>query len=916
MSVEVVMSSNNLFQIQRILNFYKSLIVKNQNEATAAETETSGANFLRYQYAVQGSDTFLDYVYTLEDLVIDGGINPSDSSFPYFGENNTKRYTNSSDMNYLLFADDARAKKIIGALRQARIDSYVESNPYFMPFLGIPLDQSQYISVINDDAPPGTQPGQTAYYVFIQNVNEIDYPKTYDRLYVKLTINLIIAQYPQFLYLKFILNPMDPIYLRNCPQFTILYWDTNSLQPVEFDNFYEGYEKIRSKMLLVDYIQGYDNQYESYSNLMLFLLLHKSFLAFCNSYIRAFSLRHYTENEIYAILDSNGLSNLKTLDMDSVLRPVVENLPTLMQYKGTDQIIKIIINILDVSNIQIMRYKLKKSYASGSAYVSGLTTDEGYEKNVNLVFEEDTVFSNAVGRAISSIPTLYNYTDFVADDIFWGGLPNSSPSVRSAAQEAMKKKLLGMTFGALETKYMNVSRNVEILEVGAQVSDYLGLLFQYNRENNILSTSLTQFKDINVPPIALWAACCWGTALASGMPNANQITLSATSLHNVMLMRTTSGIGAVAAAIAAKTLGTGVINPANHIIDPESGLPIPNPEDTRVLTNMTTIGDIIKLQPGDTLTNYLVSFNLSSTTTLNDLFTQYKANSDIIKTVRSIIANTTTQAEFLAWSDIDKANTITSNMTNLFGGADTFDGFIQDVSPELFAEIEVVFSYNIAPKNANGTVNRDYVSNLTAFNSLMDLLNSAFSDFTSSVTNGIVTIPSPENISSGGDNQLPTIQALLTEFVSIYTELYKVDYNQIFSLPEENTIHPLYNLMFDLKKMNGVENLEPTHTILSSFLSSNEIDSLQLIEQIYDISESLFTELLIPNDGSNFRIKSSIAALLLTTGVDPDHVIGNKILESYQDQITQFSQGSESGVRVRTSNSPVTYATKDAFYQS
>ncbi len=579
MSVERYISSKYNAQIQRIIGFYASLIIKNEVEASATETAQSESNFLDYQAAVQNADSFINYTDITYQQFVNAGFNNIDIA---------NYSTNYMGLNNLLYMNDGRALALIGALRAARISGYVEGNSYYSEFLGIPSDPSEYVFVKNEDDP--TNPNAL---VRIDLVNSIQYPQTYDRLFVKMAITQIIAAYPSYIYLKFIVQPMNIIYLRNAPQFTILYYDPNILVNNELDYFYEGYENCRVKMLTIDWIEGYETRFSNYSHLMLLLLLYESFLYFCNGYLIAFTRRDYTDNDIYEILDSNGLSNLKSLDM-SILRNVVEHLPAIMNVRGTDAVINTILNAIQISDVQVKRYRLSKFFSPNMEFVTQLNQNEGYLQQVDLQFVETIEGGNPNVAA-----TVYDYTTFVADDPYWGGRPDASPQVIAQVQEDLRRKLLGMKFTSIKTKYLVVARQVQIMEMTAQVNNYLGLVFQYN-ENlvSILSSGNTPYNGIDVQPLSLWAAMCWGTALINGLPNANTIRSDAFEIADVILLRKTMGISGLAQSILASDVSIGSI------------------------TGNVKMGTLVDFSSGDSLINYLVSFNITANSTLQDIFSQ------------------------------------------------------------------------------------------------------------------------------------------------------------------------------------------------------------------------------------------------------------------------------------------------------
>ena len=69
MNVESELLSKNRDAFNRVVNLMRSLIVKNEAEAEAAESVETADAYDRYSYAVEGTDSILDYNLSITDLL-------------------------------------------------------------------------------------------------------------------------------------------------------------------------------------------------------------------------------------------------------------------------------------------------------------------------------------------------------------------------------------------------------------------------------------------------------------------------------------------------------------------------------------------------------------------------------------------------------------------------------------------------------------------------------------------------------------------------------------------------------------------------------------------------------------------------------------------------------------------------------
>ena len=124
---------------------------------------------------------------------------------------------------------------------------------------------------------------------------------------------------------------MTPYEIRTKEQLDICYYDQSILSGSELQYWFECYEKARNEIMLNDYVEAFETTYKAYTNVMLISILSLAFNLYCSKMLERFAVRDFTDSEIYDIIESNDLSELKSLDI-SLLRRIVDKLPDLKAY--------------------------------------------------------------------------------------------------------------------------------------------------------------------------------------------------------------------------------------------------------------------------------------------------------------------------------------------------------------------------------------------------------------------------------------------------------------------------------------------------------------------------------------------------------------------------------------------------------
>lgn len=784
MNIESELLSKNRDAFNRVVNLMRSLIVKNEAEAEAAESVETADAYDRYSYAVEGTDSILDYNLSITDLLEAG-----------FTESSAKEYMiYPKKLQTLLMYNNDNAKFLISKKRKERIDTYVENNVYYRPFCGLPQDESQYIPITNSDKVSDSDPD----IIYLHEVNYLSYPKTYNRLFYERDIDKVYEDF-DYLYLTFLESPMKPYEIRNKKQFDICYYDKSALNANEYDYFFEAYNIARNEIMSLDYISAFETTYSAYSNTMFMFILYYTFNLYCTKSMERYSVRDYTDDEIYDILDSNGLSKLKTLDM-GLLKRVVKNLPNIKANIGTNKIIDIIFDIVADKTLTVKRYYLQKKYNIDSLGNTIVSKDNGlYSDQVDLVFQEKTIKQG--DNATFTQDGQYDYMDIVIQDDTWGATHDITIDQKEKIKTEMKKQLLEADFSSIMTKYIGISKIIDMYVKTIDANDKLGILYQLNDlRGNFLKDDMIIYSGTEVHALSIYAAWCLLYGTLNGLTDPDYIIKNVSTIEGVMKLRRNSDI--------------------------------PNEVD-RMRDMVIDLGNGYNKVLGDYLSDkeiseYLVGFNFDATTPIENIVSQYDENYEIIERIKNNLNKQSNYDEYIVWETILKANNTSANINVLFGGFDTYSSYIKAYDPEFYKYIESISS----------GIERDTLV------SIVKALKDSFSGYIREKSNSTIDMIIDEE-DAAGDQSLEDIGILLNQFMSCYDQLLSQEFHVGYDDPDENSLVLLYASFRDIFILSSSEFLELKDSIiLDKIKAFVDEDYLELIHKITDnISDEKYEDL-------------------------------------------------------------------------
>lgn len=534
--------------LDKLLKFIDSVIILNTQEFLAYETEESYNNHVKYTDCKAKRTTFNDHIFEEDDPIL-----------------GTLKNMPNSTRNSLLKKGDPNALFAIDNLRNSFIDSYSDKNKYCCMLSGVPYNKDTYIYVVDRDRDEYDtyditylvqrmgevyDPNITLYisdilydsfpktytYLFINGGLEIEpnlppvkkiplhkvspkiHPKTYNNLYVDGYINIILEKVKNnrsYDYVKYINKHISTDTIRNGSNFDILWVDKTILDSTDLEYFYMEYYKMRDYVIYNKYISKLEEIYDVYANLNCMIILFATFQRMCISILDKYSVRNYTDKDIYDILDSNNLSVLRSVKMKT-LRNIVENLDKLLSERGTEKVLGTLLKIISKDEIiGVKRYDILKKYRESSDGVLELHRDKAYNdpENVDLVFIDTVKYTNSdtikVGTASRQIIPYY---DFVVNDPTWGAHSlYKDPQSRINSVKKLKEDILKIPFNKLSTKYLGVTILVDIFDMSSAWFHKMSLMLQYYKGfSHVIKNVEVDFDTVKCNPFELLVASIFG----------------------------------------------------------------------------------------------------------------------------------------------------------------------------------------------------------------------------------------------------------------------------------------------------------------------------------------------------------------------------------------------------------------------
>lgn len=822
--------------ILRISKFIGSLMIKVPSEIEKYETKESALQYALYRNAREKIDDFGDYIYTESFLLSTGMFAHRVAAFINY----------TMDINDHL--KDTDVNKALEILRQKRIDNYVDKNYIIRYSMGHPPEGGRTVYVeLKDEIYDQYGMLVTRYPVHL--ISEVDHPLTFDKVFMKRLIDTMINDNPDLKYLKCIEEPIDPYLFRECEPYQILRYDSTHLNSSELERFFEVYESVRERLMFTKYVEGFDKRFNAYGFVFLHVLLYAVTGKFINSYLKAYSVQDYTDVDIYNILDSYNLPGLKTVKMKT-LRKIVPYLDTFISKKGIEQVLLDILGIIAGDSTTVRRYNLVKSYNIDNNNEIDLNLDAPYDESVKLVFTDEEISTDGTIKSVGN--TKIDYDDMVRSDELWGGvkkIPVTEFDTREAYRESLMKKLLHHNFDKLRTKYLVVNSIIEANSPYLRFIDLLGLEIQTNGVDSFVFNKKYSVLNLNATLFDMYMGVCYLRGYNKGLDDYDRISGSIRTL-----------IGA-----------------CRYIQD--SALVTRTKMDEITLDtpyNGTCSIKQILLNANLDVADFVISLNTLEGASLNYIDSLYITNiKPVLDRIDEKLASTDSIDVKMAMDYLYNYNRKDVSFDIGIGPYEELSSYLKFRSPNLYDYIDA----------------KMIVGDSDNLREIESELLTAFRTNLSEETGGVVEMATGNEATFLEDMQ--DLKILMSEFTSLFSELYKVEiindlsnypfnsiklrhtfsetsgynYSQRLRVQEnyyttikhenKEKINNLKDLLYHLNKNDNIDIIQ-----LSDDINTNDIgrinDILRLLNEHYDVSIDDLKKFLLEEDSFGLQYQIEI----------------------------------------------------------
>ena len=289
--------------------------------------------------------------------------------------------------------------------------------------------------------------------------------------------------YYRMLYSKYACDPYDA---RLAEDFSIIAYNVNTVTSnISLDRFNKIFDECKTLFKRVMYNKSFEST-QPYRSLVNFFLVTMTVIRYQDEALSDLLLyKNYTSKDIKNLFYSFGFFN------DSIIpaafkEDVAKSLYKLINAKATDEAFRIILeDIFKSDSIKLSKYVLVKS-ARDTEYLDNLLNpDAPYiapsTDNIELLFYKIPYeVTNNVEYIETHADDLtpISFEEMIEEDRFW--FPDFDKNIPRQIEE-MKKQIIDLKFGAIDTKYLSVTfKNSDLIKTSEKIALFFAMLHHTN----------------------------------------------------------------------------------------------------------------------------------------------------------------------------------------------------------------------------------------------------------------------------------------------------------------------------------------------------------------------------------------------------------------------------------------------------
>lgn len=475
--------SGKVFQSE-LLSLATGLVWKDAKEATLGERNVDLRLVDQFMAAKKGILTF-DSIFQFDyDVIVKLGLPESDAERIV----DDKYACPESYRDMLTRLQIAKITEVDPSTQ--RYVNYIEENPYYRKIYGLPeLGDADYIYATEESNIDSSVP------VHLLDVSDCIYLE--DKGYLLQWK----STYPDKKYLQYIgKKRVDPYKARTAGRFDILWLNEEDNENIITD-FKDCYERCTSLLIKVYYRKDFTSIHEYYEATMAMCILFMTINQMFSKYLNADINRDFYDLEsIKQVYQAYGVPFYPSIPV-SYHKKIVQNMNTLLSYKGSTKVFFQIFDIFDSKDIDIYSYYIMKQHKmTDNRPVFHFKEDGSLDNDrmYNIMFGQVALYDNPPLELAD--PTNHiDYNTMIADDPYW------------ISDSQMMQKLYRSEFNYLEAKYMGIQTTFEMMNIVYESAYFIKMLLD-NREalsaTSIYYTSTNSYHSIFNITIYLCTLVC------------------------------------------------------------------------------------------------------------------------------------------------------------------------------------------------------------------------------------------------------------------------------------------------------------------------------------------------------------------------------------------------------------------------
>ncbi|MBD5584880.1 MAG: hypothetical protein HDQ88_07350 [Clostridia bacterium] len=422
----------NLFNdIKKIFDFIE---FKDMREAEKYETEDVKIASNMWMDARTENDTYLSYLpfwryWMFQEVQTNIGYRTMDS------------YFERPSSVPAIFHENLRKRG-----REAFLECYEEQNEYYRTLSGLPplnTPKHEYIHL---------SPAVRAK-LHVEDKPVHEYSEMIQTLWMNMDdYEKVLNDNPDKEYLRYLgYFKIDPFIARNAKDFEIIRYalTRSDVNPTLIKEFASVYADYREYVMVGMYNTNLEGVYPTYRLFMRLIIQAMALMHICNRGIKSITTRQYIDDSIIHIILSMYDLDEKTLLSNDIRRLLTQELPKLVQMKGTDEIYEKLIQILGYSGLSVKKYMLMKGqqFDPDDNYKA---LDEFDPYFIPISIDRDNEYISVKnGKNVSE-----SYPDTIKDDQTWWDLPDTRNILQDRDYSIANSKYVSIEATIHQMKYI------------------------------------------------------------------------------------------------------------------------------------------------------------------------------------------------------------------------------------------------------------------------------------------------------------------------------------------------------------------------------------------------------------------------------------------------------------------------------